>query len=145
MPSNWHYYRMIMKKTMQIYLFVNAFLYLSFALWCIIKFLGTSGFLGYSFLNNSGKVEYLTIYTGLQMGFAIFLAVSAYFPALRLGGLLFCVAAYVCIILTRTLSGFYFGNLEKATFMIGALEYTLCIWGLILLVQNWSSFKSLES
>lgn len=136
---------MTMKNTMQIYLFVNAFLYLSFAVWCIAKFVGTSGFLGYSFLNNSGKVEYLTIYTGLQMGFALFLAVSAWFPALRLGGLLFCVAAYVCIIVTRTLSGFYFGNLEKATFMIGALEYALCIWGLVVLFRNWDLIKNLQA
>ncbi|PBQ31038.1 hypothetical protein CNR22_04390 [Sphingobacteriaceae bacterium] len=134
-----------MKKTMQIYLFLNAFLYLSFAIWCIVKFVGTSGFLGYSFLNNSGKVEYLTIYTGLQMGFAIFLAICAYYPSLRLAGLLFCVAAYVCIVITRTLSGSYFGDLEKASFMIGALEYSLCIWGLILLFRNWDLVKNLEA
>ena len=121
---------------MQLYLYLNSFLYLSFSIWCVIKLVGTSQFLGYSFLNNSGRVEYLTIYTGLQAGFALFLALSGYYPAMRLPGLVFCVAIYVCIIMTRTASAIYYGQLNKATYLVGALEYTLAIWGTILLIRE---------
>lgn len=117
------------------YLYLNAFLYLSFSVWCLVKFLGTSGFLGYSFLNNSGRVEYLTLYTGLQAGFAIFLSVCAYYPSFRLPGLIFCVAIYACIVITRTASALYYGQLAKATYLVGALEYSLAIWGMVLLFR----------
>lgn len=70
------------------------------------------------------------------MGFAIFLVVSAYFQSLRLAGLLFCVAIYICIIITRTSTALYYGNVTKATYTVGALEYCLAIWGSILLFNH---------
>ncbi len=116
-----------------LFLYLNAFLYFSFSIWCLLKFLSTAQFLGYNFKNNSGKVEYLTIYTGLQMGFALFLAITGYYQSLRFSGLLFCVAIYICIIITRTSTAIYYGQLTKATYLVGALEYCLTIWGCILL------------
>lgn len=115
------------------YLYVNAFLYLLLAVWCIIKFEGTSNFLGFSFVNNSGKVEYLTIYTGLQAGLAVFLGLAGYYESMNLAGLIFCVSIYACIVVTRTGTALYYGNLTKATYMVGGLEYGLGIWGAILL------------
>lgn len=119
-----------------IYLYVNAFLYLLFCVWCLVKFEGTSNFLGYSFLNNSGKVEYLTIYAGLQAGFAVFLALAAYYKNMNFAGLVFCVALYLGIMLTRTISAFYYGHLTKATYLVGGLEYALGTWGLVILYIN---------
>ena len=119
-----------------IYLYVNAFLYFSFCVWCLIKFVSTSKFLGYSFVNNSGKVEYLTIYTGLQAGFAIFLALSGYYAHMQFAGLVFCVAIYVPIILTRTFSALHYKSLNKATYIVGSLEYVLAIWGIVLLIND---------
>lgn len=116
-----------------VYLYVNAFLYLLLAVWCLIKFEDSSGFLGFSFLNNSGKVEYLTIYTGLQAGLAIFLGLAGYYENMNFAGLVFCVALYGCIVLTRTGTALYYGNLTKATYFVGGLEYGLGIWGGILL------------
>lgn len=121
---------------MKIYLAVNALLYLVFAVWCLIKMNSTSHFLGYSFNNNSGRTEYLTIYTGLQIGFAVFLMYCAIKPEMALAGLIFCVCLYICIILTRTISAFYFGAPEKATYIVGTLEYVLAGWGTILLCQQ---------
>lgn len=121
---------------MKIYLYVNAFLYLTFSIWCLIKCYGSSKFLGYSFLNNSGQVEYLTIYTGLQLSFALFLGFAAYRPDFNLPALFFCVLLYGCIILTRTMSALFLKDLSNATFIVGALEYSLFIWGLIVLINE---------
>ncbi len=55
--------------------------------------------------------------------------VTAYFKEIQLPGLIFCVAIYICIILTRTISAMYFKNLVKATYLVGGLEYFLAIWG----------------
>jgi len=97
---------------------------------------GSSEFLGYGFLNNSGRVEYLTIYTGLQIGFAVYLAISGLVPSFRIPGLVFCVALYSGIIITRIISAIYYSGLTKATFLVGGLELSLCIWGVLLLFQN---------
>lgn len=118
----------------QIYLLVNAILYLLFAVWCLIKNETTAHFLGYGFVNNTGKVEYLTIYTGLQLGFGVFLAIAAFTEQMRFTALLFCVCLYVGIMLTRTSAALYFGHLDKGTYLVGALEYALGIWGIFLLV-----------
>ncbi len=117
-----------------VYLYLNAVLYFVFSIWCLFKFQGTANYLGYSFQNNSGRVEYLTIYTGLQMGFAAFLGLCAWHADLRLAGLIFCVALYTGIVITRISSALYFGNLTNATYYVGALEVGLCLWGIALLV-----------
>lgn len=122
---------------MQIYLLVNAILYLIFAAWCLVKMMGTSQFLGYTFLNNTGRVEYLTLYTGLQLGFAVFLVICARYEDMKLTGIIFCVCLYIGIIITRTISALYYSNVLKATYMVGALEYTLAIWGIIILIQQF--------
>ncbi|MBA3681170.1 MAG: hypothetical protein H0W73_08395 [Bacteroidetes bacterium] len=120
--------------TMQVYLITNAILYFLFAIWCLIKMGGSSEFLGYSFLNNTGRVEYLTLYTGLQFGFAAFLGICSFKIDMRSTATIFCVCLYVGIILTRTISALYYGNILKATYMVGALEYLLAIWGIIILI-----------
>ena len=118
----------------QIYLIVNAFFYLLFAVWCIFKPTDTATFLGYNFLNNSGKVEYLSIYTGLELGFTAFLALCAFYPGIRLAGLIFCVCTYAAIMIVRPACALYYGNVSKVTYMVGGLEYVLGIWGIILLI-----------
>jgi len=104
-----------------------------------MKLYVTSNFLGYQFVDNSGKVEYMTVYGGMQLGFSIFFIVTAYYPSLNNAGLIFSVAIYSCIVILRTISALYFGNIQKATYMVGALEYSLCVWGIILLVNNFKN------
>ena len=125
----------------QIYLYINALFYLVFSAWCIMKLYVTSNFLGYQFANNSGKAEYITVYGGMQLGFSVFFSIMAYYPSLNNAGLIFSVAIYSCIVILRTISALYFANIQKATYMVGALEYTLCIWGIILLVNNFKNIS----
>lgn len=120
----------------QIYLFINAFSYLGFSLWCLIKAETTAKALGYNFSNNSGKVEYISVYTGMELGFAVFFALCAFYPGLRLAGLLFAVCIYLGLMLLRTITAIHYGNVSKTTYMIGGLEYALGIWGIILLIME---------
>jgi len=125
----------------QIYLYINAFFYFVFSVWCLSKLYVTSKFLGFQFIDNSGKVEYITVYGGMQLGFSIFFLIMAYYPSLNNAGLIFAVAIYTCLVIMRTISALYFGNIQNATYMIGALEFTLCIWGIILLVNNFKNIS----
>ncbi len=60
-----------------VYLYVNAGLYAVFALWCTLAPERTATSLGYLSRSNDGKVEYLTVYGGLQWGLAILFATLA--------------------------------------------------------------------
>jgi hypothetical protein len=119
-----------------IYLIVNAISYIGFSLWCLFKPNTTAESLGFGFLNNSGKAEYLSVYTGLEMGFGIFLALSAYYPKLRMAGLLFCVCIYAGLMIVRPIAALCYGNVSKITYIIGAVEYVFGIWGIIILVMK---------
>ncbi|MES2514938.1 MAG: hypothetical protein V4580_12370 [Bacteroidota bacterium] len=118
---------------MQLYLIVNAISYIGFALWCLFKSTTTAESLGLGFLNNSGKVEYLSVYTGLELGFGIFLALTAYFPKLSLAGLLFCVCIYGGLMIMRPAAALYLVQVSKITYILGAVEYIFGIWGIIIL------------
>lgn len=120
---------------MTIYLYVNAFLYFLFAIWCTIKTEGSSKFLGYSFLNNSGRIEYITIYGGLQLGFGIFLLYCAYKD--RFDGVIFCIALYAGIVLARVSSILILRkDITSATYMVGSLELLLLLWGMYVWYQK---------
>ena len=103
---------------------------------CLLKPTGTANYLGYNFLNNSGKIEYLTVYVGLEMGISVFLAIAGFFPNIKFSGLIFCVCVYAGSMVIRTGSALFYGNVSKVTYMVGGLEYLLGIWGAILLFKN---------
>lgn len=120
----------------KLYLLLNALSYLVFSLWCLIKPGDTAKALGYDFLNNSGKVEYSSVYTGMELGFTAFFAICAFFPGLRLAGLVFAACLYTGLMILRPISSLHYGNISKMTYIIGGLEYALGIWGIILLVME---------
>jgi hypothetical protein len=72
----------------------------------------------------------------MELGFAVFFAVSAFYPSLRLGGLLFATCLYLGLMILRPISALHYGNVSKMTFIIGALEWALGIWGIILLMME---------
>ncbi|MES2763723.1 MAG: hypothetical protein V4677_16025 [Bacteroidota bacterium] len=119
-----------------IYLIVNAISYIGFSLWCLFKTNSTAESIGIGFLNNSGKTEYLSVYTGLEMGFGVFLALTAYFPKLRMAGLLFCVCIYAGLMIVRPAAALYYGNVSKITYILGVVEYVFGIWGIIILAMK---------
>ncbi|MBL7931705.1 MAG: DUF4345 family protein [Bacteroidia bacterium] len=118
------------------YLYLNSFIYLIFSAWCLFKPKDTAEFSGFTFLNNSGKVEYLAVYGGMELGFCVFFGLCALLPNLRFAGLVFGVCMYVGLILVRTISAVIYGNLQKGTYIIGGLELLLGIWGIVLLLNE---------
>ena len=119
---------------LKFYLLINSFSYVLFSVWCLIKPTSTANYLGLGFLKNSGKIEYLSVYTGMEMGFAVFLALCGLYPSLSLAGLIFCVSIYLGLMFTRTFTAMYYGNVSTATYLVGSSEYIFGIWGVIILV-----------
>ena len=114
---------------MQAYLYINAGLYLLFAVWCTFSMASTSRNLGYRVLTANGQSEYLTIYGGLQLGLAITFLLLARDPALHRFGLLFALAIYAPIVIFRWISVFKF-KADGMTLAIGALESILLLTAL---------------
>ncbi len=126
---------------MKLYLWLNTFSYVLFSGLCLFDPFGTANYLGYDFLNNSGKTEYLSVYVGMEIGFAVFFGICSFYEKLNLGGLLFAVCIYVGLMITRTLGALYFGHIANVTYMVGSSEYLLGIWGIILLVKELKKQK----
>jgi hypothetical protein len=115
------------------YLYFNAFLYLLLSLWCLFKPTETAASLGYSFLNNNGKIEYTAVYAGMELGFAAFFAICGFYSQFKMAGLIFAVCMYTGLMLTRVFSALMLGGLSKTTYIIGGLELLLFVTGLVLL------------
>ena len=53
------------------YLWLNTIAYALLGLWCALRLDTTSAKLGYASLTDSGRIEYFTVYGGLQWGLAL--------------------------------------------------------------------------
>ena len=109
------------------YLWLNAVLYVVFAVMCSLRVASTSRAIGYTQLSASGVSEYLTVYGGLQAGLAIFFAFTACRPELHRTGLLFALALYAPIVLFRWISVARQWPVERMTLGVGTLEAVLLI------------------
>jgi hypothetical protein len=117
-----------------IYLWINAFLYLIFALWMTVLPQTTSRAVGYLSLSNSGRSEFLVVYGGLQLGLALFFAWTAYQSPRHTVGLVFALFLYAPIVLYRVITVVRFSPVEKATLVVGALEVLLLVGAVTILL-----------
>ena len=109
------------------YLWINAALYLVFAVMCVSNVTGTASALGYKTLSASGHSEYVTVYGGLQVGLAIFFAVAAYQPEWHRVGLLMALCLYAAIVIFRLASLVVNWPVQRMTLGVAALEVSLLL------------------
>jgi hypothetical protein len=119
-----------------IYLYLNAALYLLFALWCTFAAEKTAGSLGYEALSRGGRSEYLVIYGGLQLGLAGAFWLLASQPELHQVGLAFALIFYGPIVIYRLVTLIRFWPVGSLTIATGVLET------LLLLAAIWLYFGS---
>jgi hypothetical protein len=113
------------------YLWTNALLYGVFGLLCLVKSGSTARSLGFTSLAPHGLVEYLTVYGGMQLGFAVFFALGA-----TRGGdgalwtLWFALCLYVPIVLVRWGALLSLpGPIPTTAWTLAALEAVLLLAG----------------
>lgn len=119
----------------EIYLWINAFLYAAFALWCMIQPTTTATFSGMSFLNVSGRAEYFAIYVGLEAAWAVMYIVCALNDDLQFAGVFYSVFLYAGVVIGRWISIFQKGVASNNTYIIAILEIILGAWAVVLLSQ----------
>jgi hypothetical protein len=117
---------------MNLYLLINAALYLVLAIGCTVKHTMTAAGSGYVELNNSGHSEYLVIYGGLQLGLAAIFAYLGFNAEYHRLGVLIAMTFYVPIVVYRGVTILLYKPVSTVTLAIGALEAILLIAALIL-------------
>ncbi len=115
-----------------IYLWFNAVLYAAFAIWCLVSVEKTAATIGYVALNGSGRVEYMTVYSGLQFGLALFFALAAYKPVWQPAGLMLAVVMYTPLVLVRWFGIVQTPGLSKMTIPFALLETLTWLAALVL-------------
>lgn len=109
------------------YLWVNAVIYVLFALWCTLSKEQTSLASGYLSLDNSGWSEYWVVYGGLQLGMAGFFAYLAMNAPLYRPGLVFSLFIYTAIVAYRLVSLYLLWPVKPVTLGIATLESLLLL------------------
>jgi hypothetical protein len=117
---------------MQIYLYLNAFLYLVFAVWCTVKVASTSSGVGYLAMSSGGHSEYLVIYGGLQLGLALMFTVLAKNPALNRPGIVIALCLYGPIVLYRVITVAKYWPVSTVTMATACLELALLVAGIVI-------------
>lgn len=114
----------------QIYLYLNAGLYLALAVWGTAAPQRTATRLGYLAMSDRGRAEYLTTYGGLQVGLAILFLLLARSGDVTLG-LRIAIGLYAPLVLYRLATGLM--NLPAFGSTLGAVA----IEGLLLVAAVW--------
>lgn len=109
------------------YLYLNALLYLLFAVWCTVAPAKTSASLGYQSLSAGGHSEYLVLYGGLQLGLAIGFFLAARNPEWTRAGIAFSLALYAPIVLFRLVTVIRYWPVATLTIATGVLEALLLL------------------
>ena len=123
---------MVSSVQFRLYLWLNAFLYLGFGLWCAAAPEWTAAAVGFALPGAQGFAEYVAVYGGLEFGVGIFFLLCARSAALAPAGILFGACFYTCLFLFRTFA------ISKVGFDIGAgvnfyaTEAAFTIWSLYL-------------
>jgi hypothetical protein len=99
-------------------------------MWCTFSPTETSQKIGFTLNGGSGKSEYMTVYGGLEFGLALVLIVFAWRPAMVSEGVLICVLIHAALVLFRTVSLFWFSDIEPMTWKLAAGEWAILLLGL---------------
>jgi hypothetical protein len=121
---------------MALYLYLNAALYLVLAIWVTLIPWRTAASIGFESLSASGRSEYLVVYGGMELGFAVFFALTAWNAEHRRLGLLFALCLYAPIVLYRAFTVLRHGPVSATTLTVAALEVVLLAWGVALWMRH---------
>lgn len=120
----------------KIYLLVASAIYAGLAVWCTLAPEKTARGVGLSFLEPAGRVEFLTVYGGLEAGMALFFALCAFNPSLARAGLLFGLVSFGALATWRLVSLLLISETGTTPF------YLLSVEGLMFLAAAWLYFRT---
>ena len=114
------------------YLWLNAIAYALLGLWCALRLDTTSAKLGYASLTDSGRIEYFTVYGGLQWGLALAFGYLASRGDLHRVGVAVAIAVYLPLVMHRVIGLLRFGPADTLIRMLAVVEVAMLAWALVL-------------
>ncbi len=112
---------------MQIYLLLNAIMWLGLGIWCALTPEKVAEKVGFQLFNNQGVVEFMAVYGGLELGVGVFYFAAWWFATLQFSAVLFSACVYGGIVLMRLAgilargtdigSAWYFFGVESLMFL----------------------------
>ncbi len=119
--------------SIKIYLYVNAFLYIVFGIWCAVSPEWTAAAVGFALPGAQGFAEYVAVYGGLEFGVGVFFLLCALRPSLAKAGILFGTCFYSGICIFRTIALLQVGLAIGAGMNFYITECIFTLWSLYLL------------
>ena len=117
-------------------LWINAVLYVGFAVWCTLLPDTTSRFVGLGFSNPNGRSEYLVVYGGLEAGMGVFFGLAAVQPELLAAGVWFGRCLYAGLALWRTVTLFTVPGIRRKVFFLYSIELGMAVWFWLMAVDG---------
>lgn len=112
---------------MQIFILVNAILYLLLGIWCAIKPTQTSQYVGMTLNGPQGYAEYLAVYGGLEFAIGVICLLLYFNPDLHRTTVIGLAVVYACLAAFRSISIFLNGaDIAKGWYFF-ALEVSFLI------------------
>jgi hypothetical protein len=112
------------------YLWFNALLYVAFSAWCALRAEATAQAIGFTGMNAGGRIEYLAVYGGLQLGLGVAFAWFASAPERGRAGLALALAAYGAIVAFRVIGLLRYGPAPVVTQVTAVGEAVLLLLAL---------------
>lgn len=111
-----------------LFLWLNAAMYALFGLWCTLNPTQVMSFLGLGVAAPQGRLEFLAVYGGLQMGLAAFFTLGALDPRLSSTAVKLGLCLYAGIVAWRALALIIYGMPDdKGILAVFALEILLLV------------------
>lgn len=115
-----------------VYLLLNAVLYAVFAVASTVVPERVAGALGFT-LDAQGRVEFMTVYGGLELGLAVFYGWAAYAdPATQRAALMFSLLLYAALVLFRAGGILRYGVPGTTMLAVAGLELLMLIGAIVL-------------
>lgn len=117
------------------YLWFNSVLYLIFGILCTVRVDKVTQAQGFLSFDSNGRCEYLTVYGGMELGFAAFFAICALKPEHSGAGVLFAFCIYAGIVAYRSYCLLTFSDISATTKGIAGLEAFLLVCSVLLVLK----------
>lgn len=116
----------------RLYFLANAFLWLPLSLICTIWQMRTARSIGFLETNQAGKAEYLVVYGGMQLSFALIYFYFSREPTSFRHGIALSLCLYAPLVLYRLASLIIYRPTNAITLGTAAFEWVMLIWAVVL-------------
>jgi hypothetical protein len=112
----------------EIYLYLNAVLWIGLGIWCTLASEKTSASMGLTLASPAGRCEFITVYGGLELGLGAFFLYAAIEPAWTSAGILAALFSYGGLALLRLGAVLLVQDTGRGPLLMLGVEVVMAVW-----------------